>query len=97
MAQEPSLNSTVLLRYGLKTRMKVFESCTIFTIVQKLGRIFCPTLITKIVNISGSTIKLRGRESEDWLIQLANREGAWPKRPYECFWSKVGVSRIGQG
>ena len=18
-------------------------------------------------------------------------EGAWPKRPYECFWSKVGV------
>ena len=34
------------------------------------------------------TIKVRGREREDWLIQLANREGAWPKRPYECFWSK---------
>ena len=31
LAQEPSPNSTVLLRYGLKTRMKVFESCTIFT------------------------------------------------------------------
>ena len=31
---------------------------------------------------------MRGREREDWLIQLANREGAWPKRPYECFWSK---------
>ena len=30
-------------------------------------------------------------------IELANREGVWPKRPYECFWSKVGVSRIGQG
>ena len=42
-------------------------------------------------------IKVRGRERQDWLIQLANREGAWPKRPYECFWSKVGVSRIGQG
>ena len=27
---------------------------------------------------------MRGREREDWLIQLANREGAWPKRPYEC-------------
>ena len=39
------------------------------------------------------TIKLRVREREE----LANREGAWPKRPYECFWSKVGVSRIGQG
>ena len=38
---------------------------------------------------------MRGRERQDWLIQLANREGAWPKRPY--FWSKVGVSRIGQG
>ena len=42
-------------------------------------------------------IKVRGRERQDWLIQLANREGAWPKSPYECFWSKVGVSRIGQG
>ena len=31
---------------------------------------------------------MRGREREDWLIQLANREGAWPNRPYECFWSK---------
>ena len=31
LAQEPSLNSTVLLRYGLKTRMKFIESCTIFT------------------------------------------------------------------
>ena len=40
---------------------------------------------------------MRGRERQDWLIQLANREGAWPKSPYECFWSKVGVSRIGQG
>ena len=28
---------------------------------------------------------MRGRERQDWLIQLANREGAWPKRPYECF------------
>ena len=28
---------------------------------------------------------MRGREREDWLIQLASREGAWPKRPYECF------------
>ena len=36
---------------------------------------------------------MRGRERQEWLIQLANREGAWPKRPYECFWSKVGVSR----
>ena len=35
---------------------------------------------------------MRGRERQNWLIQLANREGAWPKRPYECFWSKVGVS-----
>ena len=26
-----------------------------------------------------------GREQEDRLIQLANREGAWPKKPYECF------------
>ena len=41
--------------------------------------------------------KVRRREREDWLIQLANREGAWPKRPYECFWSKVGVSRKSQG
>ena len=40
---------------------------------------------------------MRGRERQDWLIQLANREGARPKRPYEYFWSKVGVSRIGQG
>ena len=24
---------------------------------------------------------MRGRERQDWLIQLANREGAWPKRP----------------
>ena len=40
---------------------------------------------------------MRGRERQEWLIQLANREGAWPKRPYECFWSNVGVSRIGQG
>ena len=23
---------------------------------------------------------MRGRERQDWLIQLANREGAWPKR-----------------
>ena len=53
LAQEPSLNSTVLLRYGLKTRMKVIESVPF--LLQKLGRIFCPTLITKIVNISGST------------------------------------------
>ena len=26
---------------------------------------------------------MRGRE--DWLIRLANREGAWPMKPYECF------------
>ena len=26
---------------------------------------------------------MRGRERQEWLIQLANREGAWPKRPYE--------------
>ena len=38
-----------------------------------------------------------GREREDWLIPLANREGAWPRKPYECFWSKVGVSRKSQG
>ena len=40
---------------------------------------------------------MRGREREDRLIQLANREVAWPRRPYECFWSKVGVSRKSQG
>ena len=40
---------------------------------------------------------MRGREREDWLIQLATREGAWPMRPYECFCSKVGVSRKSQG
>ena len=28
---------------------------------------------------------MRGRERQDWLIQLVNCEGAWPKRPYECF------------
>ena len=40
---------------------------------------------------------MRGREREDWLIQLANREGAWLKRPYERFSSKVGMSRKSQG
>ena len=44
-----------------------------------------------------SSIKMRERERQDWLIQLANREGAWPKRPYECFWLKVGVFRKSQG
>ena len=34
---------------------------------------------------------MRGREREDWLIQFANCEGAWPKRPYECFWLKVSL------
>ena len=56
LVQEPSLNSTVLLRYyGLKTRMKVFESGTIIFTTETWQNIFCPTLITKIVNISGST------------------------------------------
>ena len=36
---------------------------------------------------------MRGREREDRLIQSANREVAWPKRQYEYFGSKVGVSR----
>ena len=40
---------------------------------------------------------MRGHEREDWPIQLANREGAWPKRPYMCFWSKVGMSGESQG
>ena len=52
---------------------------------------------SKYMATGQGTIKVRGRECEDWLIQLANREGAWPKRSYEYFWSKVGVSRIGQG
>ena len=47
LAQEPSLNFTALLRYGLKTRMKVIQF-----VLQKLGRIFWPSiLITKNVNI----------------------------------------------
>jgi hypothetical protein len=36
-------------------------------------------------------------DCEHWLIQLANREGAWPRRPYECLWSEVGVARMSQG
>ena len=63
MVQEPSLNSTVLPRYSLKTRIKVVPF-----LLQKLGRIFCPTSITKIVNISGSTqsffIKQRPLDSQ---------------------------------
>ena len=55
------------------------------------------SLSAMVLLCNTTKFKLRGRERQDWLIQLANREGAWPKRPYECFWSKVGVSRIGQG
>ena len=40
---------------------------------------------------------MRGCGREDWIIQLVNREEAWPRRPYECFWSKVGVSRKSKG
>ena len=39
------------------------------------------TLATKLgqyTDFPSGTIKLRGREHQDWLIQLANREGAWP-------------------
>ena len=36
---------------------------------------------------------MRRREHEERLIQLANRQGAWPRKPDECFPSKVGVSR----
>ena len=32
--------------------------------------------------VTSGSIKGRGRERQEWLIQLANREGAWPKRPY---------------
>ena len=39
---------------------------------------------------------MRGRDREDWLIQLANREGAWPRKPYEYFWSKVGMACPGR-
>ena len=46
-----------------------------------------------LYRIEGS-IKVCGCEREDW---LANREGAWLRMPYECFWSKVGMSRKSQG
>ena len=53
LAQEPPLNSTVLLRYGQKTSVKLLKVLPF--LLQKAGRIFCHTSMTKYVNISGST------------------------------------------
>ena len=52
---------------------------------------------TATIPTHARTSDFRRKESVGWLIQLANREGASPKRPYECFWSKVDVSRKSKG
>ena len=53
MAQEPCLNSTALLRYGQKSMVKF---CRVVPfLLHKIGRIFCHTFMTKIVNVSEFT------------------------------------------